>query len=81
MSPVSCSECIVDIDVTIGGKLLCELRIVGLFIRIETAVLKKKNLTRLEGLDFLLHLWTDNIAGDLHGFSEKLLELLSYRHH
>ena len=81
MCPVGCSECVVDIDVTVGGELLGELGVVGLFIRIEPAVLEQKDLTGLEGLDFLLHFGSDDIRSDLDGLSEKLLELLSNRNH
>ena len=81
MCSVGGSKCIVYIDIAIGGKRLCELWVIGLFLWVEPAVLKKKDFTWFEGLDFLLHFVPYYIRCDLDRSSKKLFELLSNRNH
>ena len=81
MSSVSCTECIVYIEVTIGSESLGKLFTILLFIRIESYVLKKQDFTWLESLYFLLNLFADYIWSKLHRLSEKLLKFSSDRSH
>ena len=75
MCAVCCSKCIVAVDIAIGSESLCELRVIALLFLVESDILKKKDLARLECLDFLLNLWSDYIRSELHFLSEKLREL------
>ena len=81
MCSVGCAEGIVHIDIAVGGKSLCIIRVVGLFVRVEAHILKKKHFASLEGLNLFLHLGADYIGSNLHRLSQKLGKPLSYRSH
>src|SRR5919198_2741823 len=76
MCPMSGPECIVDVDVRIGGESLSELRFVRLLLGMEAQVLEEEDLARAETLDGVLGTDAQRVARDGHVLAEQLGEPL-----
>ena len=72
MSTVSCTECIVNIEVSHRSELCSELRIVLCLFLVETDVLEHKDLAVLESSCLSLCIFADNVSSESNGLADEL---------
>ena len=77
MCTVSCTECIVYIEVSHRSELSCELRIVLCLFLMETDILEHENFAFLESSSLSLCIFADNVSSQSNRLSEKLSETVS----
>ena len=65
MRSVGCTESIVDVDITKGREFLGKIRIVRLFLRMESEILQQKYVSRLKVRGHSGRLFADAIRRQL----------------
>ena len=81
MCTVSCTECIVYIEVSHRSELCCELRIVLCLFLVETDILEHEDLAVLESCSLSLSILTDNVSSQSNGLADELCETICCRLH
>ena len=72
MSTVSCTECVVYIEVSHRSELSCELRIVLCLFLVETDILEHEDLTVLKSCCLSLSIFADNVSCESNGLADEL---------